>query len=426
MTPPRPTPTTDLAVVPVGLNLGRLVAAGALAVLFIIATLAYRSYFEVEIGNSAVPRWGMLATRTYLPDSDGYMSLYAHQDISLWSVTHDILTGTNPNLYGISAVAHILTEWEIEPVFFNMALILLTAGILWAFARQVNVSPLGALVLLLANPSTIYYAQTITKEIVAVALTTLYFLAMLRRKNRKWRITLWLVTALMTLIRVHFGLGMLLGILLVSARQKRQRLWFLAGAVAVAAVMPLLYSEDVVRAQAAENYRAEAPSATGVGNLIDQGLRDVPLSGLAFIPVRALQDATEPFPKVLSLDIRMNSVSVYSLIVIASFFIAIRWVVEFTLIGARFLAGRLTGSAATMETVVLILTLWGLVACIAWVHSRYLFPVLPMFGLGCAMVQRESRERDERPGMMRWATAIWVAAVAVYAVQVGGALMSWR
>ena len=420
------TPPLDMSVAPVGVNFGRLVAAGLLVVLFIVATLAYRDYFEVRIGNSAVPRWGMLATRTYLPDSDVYMTLYARQSIGLWSVAKDILTGTNPNLYGISAVAHILQEWEIDPLLFNIAMILLAGGILWAFARQVGVSPLPALVLLLANPGTIYYAQTITKEVVSVALTSLFFLAILRRKNRWWRVTLWLVTLAGTVIRVHFGLAMLLGIIIVSVRTHRQRLWFFAGAIGVAALMPLLYSEDVVRSHAATSYRTDAPSATGVGNLVDYGLRNVPLSGLVLMPVRAMQDATEPFPKVVALDTGMNSVNVYSLILVASFFIFARWVVEFTLIAGRFLAGRLKGSQATMETIVLILLFWGLVACIAWVHTRYLYCVVPMFGMACAMCNKESRARGEGAWAKRWAAPIWGAAIAMYAVQVTGLLMQWR
>jgi hypothetical protein len=371
---------------------------------YIGGTVAYREVFRPDPTRPNVARVGStLFSRTYLIDSSLYEQAYNDPDFKLEDIAASVDgDDTRFNAIGISALGWQLREASIEPIYPNMILVALAGLLLLAVCTHYQASPSGPLMLLFLNPSTIYYSQTTTKEILTAFATALFAYSIVKG-TRTWRGLGVLVALLVTgLFRAQTALPMLFTVLFLTVSSVNRRRGFLAAFVGISLVLPYLYSRGIIDTFALELYHADVPSVTSLARYVDSGIQKVPLAGLLFLPIRMFQNATEPFPALQfqESDLGTNAISVYAVILGISVVLSWFFTCELGRILWRWLAQRQSGPRH-LELLVLYATMyWLMVATNPFVHTRYLYAVLPIFALR-ASLNRASLNAMDSAAMSR-------------------------
>lgn len=354
-----------------------------LALTFVMLAVGYHVAFDVTVGYPYTTFLGVPATRPYLPDSELYEWLYSAPRLDVTRVLDDASSHSNPNIYGISAIAFFLRTLSVDPLIFNCLLVIGTGLTLLGIAKDLGCSPNGALVVLFCNPQTNYYSQTITKEIPLLFLATLF----LRFCNltKGWLLLLPLVAAT-ALIRVQSGLAMVGLVMLFFLLPRRLLLpASRTGLVLLCVTIPLFYDAPGFRGDTAtEFFRESRASALGLGAFIDEGMRNYPMFGFIGIPIRALQNAVEPFPTTIWPD--WPSFNLYAVVLLGSCALWTIYAFEFFRLGTALLLNRISLPEPALRVFVGAGVFWLLAAVNPWVHTRFLFYVIPAIVLSTSAV----------------------------------------
>jgi hypothetical protein len=386
----------------------------ALVLGYLVLSFGYHVYFDIQIGHHLSPLFGRTATRLYLPDSDLYTHLYSTTDLSLSRVVDDILHEDDPNIYGISAIGATLNAAEIDPMWVNMALVVASGWFLRSILRRHGVVSVAALSVLFLNPATIYYSQTVTKEIV-VLFATAGFMNLLDAEWRWWLLVGLVPCIVLTMfLRLQVGIPLVLALVMVKARTNTIRRWFILIFFGLCLVLTSLYSSGVMHSGEADSYRRDQPGQSGLGDIIDTGLRQVPLAGLLLVPIRALQNTMEPFPATRFEDSAPGTINVYTIVLLVSFVMSWYFVVEFAMVTYRFLAGTLGDDVRYHRVVCATLLVWMTAASNSWVHNRYMFNIVPVIPVLAVIGRHRSGVADGVGGhRARQRVLTWVGWGAV-------------
>jgi hypothetical protein len=373
---------------------------GALLV-YIAATFTYQFLFHPNTSEPYTATvGGTLFTRTYLPDSVLY-----EQDQSFSKITVDEMLSnlgderTNPNMFGISMLASILREVGLDPIYANMVLVALAGLFFVLICNTYGISSTGPLVLLFLNPSTVYYSQTATKEIVTLFAGALFVLVIVTTRGTRRVIGAVPAMLLTFAFRVQTAIPMLIALAVSHASFFTKRRTCLWAFVTISLVLPLLYRSEILGTDSMMLYRQDTPSVTGLAEYIDAGLQRIPLAGLVLLPVRAFQNATEPFPTVSFRDYEYsaNAVNLHWLVLFATVLLSWFFTSEFVRVLWRVIVRRKSGPE-NLDSIVLYAGLfWLMVATNPFVHGRYLFNILPVFALVGAISRAPTPQDPAEP-----------------------------
>jgi hypothetical protein len=383
----------------------------AFGVIFAIFTVGYHHLFDVHVGINSAHWLGRMATRIYLPDSELYSQLFSAETIDQSTVAFRYQESHNPNLFGISALATFLENAGIDAYAFNIVLVLATAWHLMRLAKFHGAPSAPCLAALLLNPSTVYYSQTFTKEIILVFLTILLF-RFADDPTLPFK-RLWILATIFAaaVVRVEAAAPGLLVLGTLNTNANRRWMLFWLGFVALCAVLPLGYRFGLLSSETVENFRRDAPSLSGLGALVDAGLRNIPFSGLVLLPIRGFQNATEPFPQARIEDLEPGTINVYGLVLLGTFLVMIRFVIDFGRTFYRLALRRSVAPHRLHRLVFGVSATWVMVATNPFVHTRYLFNVLPLIALAPSAYRSVARgEVVARSGVRNGGTIATAAA----------------
>jgi hypothetical protein len=287
------------------------------------------------------------------------------------------------NVLAISALTTTYRDAGVEPIYFNILLVAIAGLLLTSICAFHNASPLVPLSVLFLCPSTIYYSQTSTKEILTLFASCLFIFSLARTRGIL-RLSLGCLSVAMTYaFRVQTAIPMLAVLAISHTSSVFQRRYWLLLFVVLALTLPVLYAVGLVDSEIADYFRVQLVSTTGLAKYVDFGLRRIPLAGLVLLPIRMVQNATEPFPGLNFLQINpgVTSVSVYGLFGFATVVVTWFFTCEFVRVLWRLLVHG-EGGPAQVDSITLYAGLfWLMISTNSFVHGRYLYNVLPAFAL---------------------------------------------
>jgi hypothetical protein len=385
---------------------------------FVIYTTATFTYHFLFHPDTSEPYFasvgGTLFVRTYLPDSSLYEHIYGISDLTIDDLHANITDeGTNENIIGISILAALWRDVGIEPVYFNVLLVALAGLILLSVCNDFGIASTSPLIVLFLSPSTVYYSQTATKEIVTIFLTTLFVLVIATARGT-WRVIgASLVIVLASAFRVQNAIPMAFAFLTSYASVARKRRALLGAFIGLSLILPLLYGSGVLDPGSMMQYRIDAPSSTKLADYIDAALQNVPLAGVLLLPIRAFQNVTEPFPVVEFTEIErgVSCISIYAIVLVLTVTMTWFFTCEFTRVLWRMIAKRSSRERRVDTIVTYGASYWLMVAANPFVHARYMFCMLPVFALIAATnrkyfaIERASSAEYPEAELEKWSTA---------------------
>jgi hypothetical protein len=357
-------------------------------------TFTYRSVFHPDPTEAYFARvGGTLFSRTYLPDSS-YYEQADFSDATLDDLTAEMRTeDASQNLVGISALAFLVRKAGLEPVYLNVALVALAGLFFLRTCAHFGVSATAPLVVLFLNPSTVFYSQTATKEILTLFASALFVLIIVGMRGA-WRTVGVLAAAALTgVFRFQTAIPMLAALPVLHASFSAKRRTWLAAFGGLALVLPLLYSSGVIQTDTMTLLRLDSVSVTGFAKYVDMGLQRIPLAGLILLPIRALHNATEPFPIVNfeEIDFGARATNIYALVLMGTVVVSWFFSIEFVRVLWRMVVKRERGPERLDSIVLYTGLFWAMAATNPIVHSRYMFNILAVFAL-VATINRHSRD----------------------------------
>ena len=359
----------------------------AMALLFVIASWSYHEEFrgvrdfrelvnqEAERGYTEWETKKLYYTLDY--DSILYESLFKDGIDANFIVAN---YSTMPNVMGISVLAALARRAGIDIFTLNLMLLLVTGWILVRIAAILHLSPALPLACIYLNPVSVFYCQTATKEVpLMLGCTLLAYLSLRFRKALPFFALP--VLAGITFMRVQTGV--LLGVLVVLGTLRyRVALRFIwTGLFIFFALLPLTSFTEFWTG--ADSYQ-EMSGRVGIGKFIDFGLKTIPFAGYALIPLRAIQNALDPFPFAPLLNDGKSVWSLYAIFGQLSFYFYSYIFVGLIPLLWRYLRGRIEPSRKKSVLILFVIFGWFSVAIVPYVQGRYLFPFLPLaaFALG--------------------------------------------
>jgi len=346
---------------------------------------------------------------TFLPDSILYDGLYDVSGVTFSELLSDLAGNSDlgQNILAISALTTTYRNAGLDPIHVNVVLVALAGLLLLRICLFYNASPRAPLLVLFLNPSTIFYSQTSTKEILTLFASTLFAFALIRARSVS-RLILSMVALLMTYaFRVQSAIPMLAIFFLSYASSRlQQRAWILMF-LGLSLTLPILYSSGLIQAEVAEYFRLEFASVTGTAKYVDFGLRQIPFAGLVLLPFRMLQNATEPFPAlhIFQFDVGGTTVvSLYSIVTGATVVVTWFFTCEFIRIFWRLIVRGEEGPRQIDSIILYAGLFWLMIATNPFVHTRYLYNVFPIFALISTLNRTHRGAGREQPTCQSVAT----------------------
>lgn len=255
-----------------------------------------------------------------LPDSVLYNSLFSQQNIA----SSLILAGLyNPTIIGISFIA-ILIKPFLSYLNFNLALLFVSGYFLIKITELIGKASIKPTLFFYFLPYTIFYSQSITKEILTAAISIM-FIYFLLKGNKKGII---LACLLILIVKYFLIIPFLLSIFFFFSKkdQFKRMHW---GIFAFFLIYPFLALKFNFISLLKDFSGLYGGSVTGTTYYSELLLLYLPLSGYIIFPFKILKNILEPFPDIHSLIIDDKYLIIYGGVIMISTIYMFRTTIKF-------------------------------------------------------------------------------------------------
>ncbi len=345
--------------------------------------------YKVLFIDPCIGSYSSYCSQVFLPDSAKYMEIAKAKYIfdKQW------------NTIGISILYKYVDEY-FSYFYFSLIMYFISNYFLLKVLDKKGMLRGRGIYLFLAFyilPSSVYYVQSPTKEVFLyfVVCLFLYFLDI----SSKTKKTIFIFSALF--LRLQYGLALLSSYFSMFFKVIKvdvillTKLTFLL----VISSLFLLYKLPAFETylQAGSDYLELEQQGTGFGGMLRGLEKNIPLVGLITVPIKILQNITEPFP-VFNLYYH-GEYNFYAIKDVLTFFIG-GYVLIFVYI--IFFLSFFKGFSHSFfytknhyQCYVMLSVVYLLVGINTFIHGRYLYPLFPLFlyiYLGCCFFNSGPRD----------------------------------
>lgn len=304
-----------------------------------------------------------------LPDSVLYNSLFKQQSLASSFLLMKLYS---PRVVGISFIA-LLVKPLLGYVNFNLALLFISGHFLIKITELIGEPSIKPTLFFYILPYTIFYSQSITKEILTAAISIMFIYYLLKKNKRGIILNCLLILIVKDFLIVPFVISILF--FFSKKNQFTKMHW---GIFIFFLIYPFIAMKFNFIGLLKDFSRLYGESLSGTTYYSELILLYLPLSGYIIFPFKVLKNIFEPFPDVHSLIFDNNYLLVYGGVIMISTIYMFRITIKFFFVFIFSLYKKIIFQKEGKGIIIFFCFISFIIVSInGFVHMRYFYFVLP-------------------------------------------------